>query len=412
MVNILTNCTNPKQLKNGKIIPCGNCLICNLKRSAEIAMRASHELITQKGKAQFITLTYDNKNLNREGHRGAKIARTKHGDVGGNLNYRDCQLFFKRLRKMYRNKKIKYIICGEYGDLYNRPHYHAIIYGLEYEEISKNLNKIWGLGRTDISDIEVSQHAIDYVTGYVNKKRMSKTNKIENYLELGRTPPFLKYSKGLGKEWALKNKDKWLKTLKITTKYGETTVPRYYIKLIKRLNSKIIKVKKLYHLKDKKGQKTLNFNNKLTEYRYITIENFESVELQNLYKVIWKQKMEQREKLLNEKHILKSNEYFKIAQMIDKDLELFLLETQKKVELYKKWYEKPEEFRTYWQIINNENIDDYSKEKLNHTKKEMDKTEKLKKAENDFTSDFKKIAKHKEQKILKGIFGQRIKDKQ
>lgn len=412
MINILTNCTNPKQLKNGKIIPCGNCLICNLKKSAEITMRASHELITQKGKAQFITLTYDNKHICRKGHRGAKIVRTKQGDTGGNLNYRDCQLFIKRLRKKFKNKKIKYIICGEYGELYNRPHYHAIIYGLDYNELNDNLNKLWGLGKTDISEIEISEHAISYVTGYVNKKRMSKINKIDNYLKLGRTPPFLKYSKGLGKDWALKNKENWLKTLKITTKYGETTVPRYYIKLIKRLNSKIIKAKKFYHIKDKKGQKTLNFNNNLTEYRYITIENFGSEELINLYKTIWKQKIEQREKLLTDKQILKNSEYFKIAQIFDKDLELFLKETQKKVELYKKWYNKPQEYKTHWQIINNENIDNYTKNKLNHTKKEMDTSEKLKKVKEDFTTELKKIALYKEQKILKGIFGQRVKDNQ
>lgn len=412
MVNILTNCTNPKQLKNGKIIPCGNCLICNLKRSAEITMRAGHELITQEGKAQFITLTYNNSNLCRAGHRGLKIARTKQGDVGGNLNYKDCQLFFKRLRKMYKNKKIKYLICGEYGDLHNRPHYHAIIYGLNYEELNNKLEKLWNLGKVDISDIQISEHAIEYVTGYVNKKRMSKINKIENYLELGRTPPFLKFSKGLGKDWALKNKEIWLKTLKITTKYGETTVPRYYIKLIKRLNSKIIKAKKFYHLKDKYGEKTLNFNNKLTEYRYIMIENFESEELKNLYRIIWKQKLEQREKLLTEKNILKNTEYFQIASMIDKDLELFLNELQKKVEIYKKWYDKPEEYKTYWQILNNENIDNYNKSKLNHTKIEQNKSETIKKVKGDFSTELKKIAKYKEQKILKGIFGQRIKDNQ
>ncbi|UPW40815.1 replication initiator protein [Sigmofec virus UA08Rod_6727] len=50
----------------------------------------------------------------------------QHLPAHGWLCKRDLQLFFKRVRKVY---KIRYFACGEYGSKGQRPHYHVIIFG-------------------------------------------------------------------------------------------------------------------------------------------------------------------------------------------------------------------------------------------------------------------------------------------
>lgn len=62
----------------------------------------------------FVTLTYDD----------------EHMPYGGDLHYRHFQLFLKKLRKRL-GRPVRYFMCGEYGDRLGRPHYHAILIGVE-----------------------------------------------------------------------------------------------------------------------------------------------------------------------------------------------------------------------------------------------------------------------------------------
>ena len=47
------------------------------------------------------------------------------------LKKSDFQKFIKRLRKDY---DIKYFACGEYGDKTLRPHFHAILFGVNFSD--------------------------------------------------------------------------------------------------------------------------------------------------------------------------------------------------------------------------------------------------------------------------------------
>lgn len=155
------------------VVPCGKCLSCRCDYSREWSNRMILEL-KDHDKAIFVTLTYNNDNLPMT------------DDGYPTLCKRDVQLFLKRLRKHYDGITIRYYLAGEYGSRTNRPHYHAIIYGigltdftdLDYRgtnEIgspfytSPTLEKIWSHGFVLFSD--VTWRTCNYVARYVLKKQ-------------------------------------------------------------------------------------------------------------------------------------------------------------------------------------------------------------------------------------------------
>jgi len=98
-------------------LPCGQCIGCRISHSKQWAMRCVHEASLYDNNC-FITLTYNPENLPP--------------DCG--LIKSDFQKFMKRLRKSYPSNKIRYYQCGEYGDKNNRPHYHALLFGFNFDD--------------------------------------------------------------------------------------------------------------------------------------------------------------------------------------------------------------------------------------------------------------------------------------
>lgn len=96
-------------------VPCGQCIACRLNYGKLWSIRMMEEL-KKHDKACFATLTYNDNSL----------------PAGNKLLKSDLQRFFKRLRKRTR---VRYFSCGEYGDTFGRPHYHAIIYGLSPNDV-------------------------------------------------------------------------------------------------------------------------------------------------------------------------------------------------------------------------------------------------------------------------------------
>lgn len=231
-------CLNPFE-KDGQAFNCGHCVNCRINRTSEWSLRLLYELSCHLDDgASFITLTYSEENLPK--------------DMG--LEKEELQKFFKRLRKNLQSKyhefapKITYYACGEYGTkelrykspgaekCHGRPHYHAIIFGLnnwndEHREI---LRKSWTLcepwffdkdrGRNSCMQ-EVSADDIQYVCGYVQKKLYGEMSK-KMYGEA--IPPFSISSQGLGLEFAMKNKDRLMNNGYTMFKGHKVSVPRYY----------------------------------------------------------------------------------------------------------------------------------------------------------------------------------------
>lgn len=132
----------------------------------------------------FLTLTYSDETL----------------PADGGLHKDELQKYFKRLRRLYeiegKERKFKYYASGEYGDKFGRPHYHAILCGIDPHEDAIELQKAWGKGR--IKAEPPRNGAIRYLMKYI-EKQTSKERSKEIYGEL--EPPFALMSKGIGRKW-------------------------------------------------------------------------------------------------------------------------------------------------------------------------------------------------------------------
>lgn len=215
------------------MVPCGKCTACRIKRATEWKFRLLAELPYWNYNAVFLTLTYDDEHL----------------PLDRGLQVEDLKKFWKRLRKDLvndgryhldkNNKKVadlKYYACGEYGDTTLRPHYHAIVYGLDYCENDRQLViDNWQLcdslrfkksSGNEKGFAPVSADDIGYVTGYIQKK-LSGNMADEVYGD--RKPPFSVSSRGLGLRWAEDNAER-LQSGVLTMNGNKITIPRYYIK--------------------------------------------------------------------------------------------------------------------------------------------------------------------------------------
>lgn len=118
-------------------IPCGKCIGCRLDYAREWANRCMLEL-KYHDKAWFLTLTYDDEHIHYMMFDGVVVQT---------LWKKDLQDFFKRLRKGNKERglkpqKVRYYACGEYGGRTRRPHYHAIVFGLDIAEEDLRLYKV------------------------------------------------------------------------------------------------------------------------------------------------------------------------------------------------------------------------------------------------------------------------------
>ena len=98
-------------------VPCGRCVGCRLERSRQWAIRCVHEASLYDNNC-FITLTYD----------------SDHVPSDGSLRVEDFQNFMKRLRKSVAPRRVRFFHCGEYGERGDRPHYHAILFNLDFDD--------------------------------------------------------------------------------------------------------------------------------------------------------------------------------------------------------------------------------------------------------------------------------------
>lgn len=102
-------------------IPCRKCFECVQSYSTNWAIRCSLEAATHK-KNCFVTLTYDNEHLR-------------------DISVKEVQKFMKRLRKYLNGEKVRYFACGEYGEHTGRPHYHIILFGVDFAESRQFLKR-------------------------------------------------------------------------------------------------------------------------------------------------------------------------------------------------------------------------------------------------------------------------------
>ncbi|AZL82741.1 replication initiator protein [Apis mellifera associated microvirus 6] len=179
---------------NNLSLPCGNCMGCRLERSRQWAVRCLHESKCFEDNC-FVTLTYADEFL----------------PEGGTLVRKDIQDFVKRLRMYFSDRKIRVFYCGEYGDKMARPHYHLILFNLDFPDKeklfkiqdnwvygSKILQSLWKFGHSSIGAFSFESAA--YVARYCTKKINGSLAK-DHYN--GRVPEFagMSLKPGIGASW-------------------------------------------------------------------------------------------------------------------------------------------------------------------------------------------------------------------
>lgn len=197
-------------------VPCGRCLGCLQERSRQWAVRLMHENKLHEDSG-FLTLTYDEEHVPRD----------------GSLRPRDFTLFMKRLRKEF-GEGIRYFQCGEYGERLERPHHHALLFGLRFPDLrpykqglstSAVLDGLWGNGYCSVG--EVTFESAQYVAGYVLKKVVGPS--AESWYK-GRLPEYVTMSRrpGIGRAFIEKYRGEVFKADSVIVNGRECKPPRYY----------------------------------------------------------------------------------------------------------------------------------------------------------------------------------------
>lgn len=218
-----STCTTPFMLseKNGgHPVPCGKCLNCLKRRVSAWSFRLMQEF-KNSANGYFLTLTYDTDS----------VPITKNGFM--ELNKRDLQLFFKRLRKAHNKsdrglgQRIKYYAVGEYGTKSRRPHYHIIIFNVDLAVLlgEKYANAVGSVFKLDgkkefvckqwinqqtfkpighITIGQISEASVGYTMKYV-----SKPSQVPLHRNDDRQIEFSLMSKGIGISYLTKAMQLW-----------------------------------------------------------------------------------------------------------------------------------------------------------------------------------------------------------
>lgn len=150
-------------------LPCGKCPECCKDYYTAWATRGSRELANWDCSV-FVTLTYDDDNLPSD----------------KSLKKTDIQKFIKRVKKYFGSSKenpIRQTYCGEYGSNTFRPHYHCVLYNVDFVDkkkhyksdqghqvyVSETLNKLWAKGNCEFGYATAA--SIAYLYKYILKKK-------------------------------------------------------------------------------------------------------------------------------------------------------------------------------------------------------------------------------------------------
>lgn len=142
--------------------------------------------------------------------------------------------FLKRLRSAVEPRRIRYYLSGEYGERFGRAHYHAILFGISPGE-RELLEQTWqhGIVHTGTVTYDSCRYVADYIQKQLNGELANQD---------GRTQPFALMSQGLGRGWALANRQQLTSQLSLREHGSLHKLPKYYIDLLDIPVDKIIQI--------------------------------------------------------------------------------------------------------------------------------------------------------------------------
>lgn len=221
-------------------LPCGRCLMCRLERSRQWSVRMAHEAKLHEENS-FVTLTYRPESL----------------PAGGSLRPRDTELFLKRLRRRFSDKRVRYYLCGEYGERLGRPHYHACLFGLDFPDkiycgktssgvdkfTSRVLDDVWGLGETTVQEFSIeaaayaARYVVDKITGDEAEKHYERYDSETGEI-FGLVPEFNRMSRrpGIGHDYVRLYWSDIVASGSVVVGGREVKPPRFYDEKLRKLS--------------------------------------------------------------------------------------------------------------------------------------------------------------------------------
>lgn len=164
------------------------------------------------------------------------------------------------MRKHYG--PMRFLMCGELGENRTNPHYHAVIFGLEVNDLilftknqrgdavytSPTIEKIWGRGFITIG--EVNKTTCSYTAGYLLKDAGITHEKNREYVDnqtgeiLIRKKPYISMSTkpGIGKDWYDKFKTDVFPHDYCIYKGKKVATPNYYRKQLEKANPELFEL--------------------------------------------------------------------------------------------------------------------------------------------------------------------------
>lgn len=221
-------------------LPCGWCLGCRRRRASDWTVRVMHEAQSHE-RACFLTLTY-----------GESKAPPLFS-----LCYEDVQKFLKRVR--FHKGPARFFVCGEYGPIGKRPHYHMCLFGADFREDrvewkksssgfmcyrSAEAERLWTHGSVTVQDL--TPETASYCAKYILKKPLGKEH-AKGYPVIDEDGVIVGYREREFAHMSLKPAigATWFKKYYKDVACGDSAIvenrelqtPRYYDRLFRRMKS-------------------------------------------------------------------------------------------------------------------------------------------------------------------------------
>lgn len=160
-------------------VPCGMCLNCRVDRQNQLIDRSEWEYINY-GCGAFVTFTFDDAHLEpytfidaKDGQEKATLSRKCGKDFLNRLNKEVHKFCKENGTSNLCRPDYKYILTGEYGDKFKRPHFHALFFGLDFAYCKRLFWRAWrGMGNILVNPIRSG--GIQYVTKYISSQTFGR----------------------------------------------------------------------------------------------------------------------------------------------------------------------------------------------------------------------------------------------
>lgn len=208
-------------------IPCRSCECCRMDKTNMWISRCEYELGQYKT-ASFVTFTYDDEHLpfaNNTSRRPTLDYMHLHKYIDS-IRHRAKKDFAKNPNHYkYSVPNFKYIGSAEYGDKFERPHYHVIFFGLDPAECDSFFQRSWRYGSIQVDPVKPGAFA--YVVKYIQKEVFGQALK-DNYYSKGCLPPRLFVSTGLGADMYREHSEEIARKGYFTRGQHRVYPPAYY----------------------------------------------------------------------------------------------------------------------------------------------------------------------------------------